>query len=134
MTMFDMVIKGIVTGVEDSAFKPAVKRGIITRKDPVRRMVPPDVFCCRSPETFRIRYRFPERPFILTAHAPLLPDVYTKKSERKGIIPFQKCTSDATRGAEFQKNDSGMVQGRKIVGEGSKGGKTISCQFPFTNR
>jgi hypothetical protein len=60
--------------------------------------------------------------------------VYTKKVRGKVLFLSKNAPDDAACGAEFQKNDSGMVQGRKIVGEGSKGGKTISCQFPFTNR
>jgi hypothetical protein len=55
-TVLYMIIKGIITGVEDAALKPAVKRGVIARKDPIRGMVPLNVFCSSAPESFRVRY------------------------------------------------------------------------------
>src|SRR5512137_1434504 len=94
MTALYMIIKGIITGIEDAAFKPAVKRGVIARKDPIRGMVPLDVFCSSAPESFRIRYRLPERLFIFPAHAPLLPDVCSLKKREDRTYAFPKCTSE----------------------------------------
>ena len=96
-----MLIQSIVTGIDNPSFKPAVKRRFFAREHPVTCAVPLDFFCSRSPETFRIRYRFLERPFILTAHAPLLPDVYTRKLRGKVLFLSKNAPDVAACGAKI---------------------------------
>jgi hypothetical protein len=64
---------------------------------------------------FRIRYRFPECPSILAAHAPLLPDVYSRKLRGKDLFLSKNAPEFTARGAKFRKWFFGMVQAKHFL-------------------